>query len=192
MRKARVLGNIGALSSAVRALPAELRRVYELILGVFGYQPELQANDAISAAREFERVGACRLALIGMHFDEEIPRWSSSMISRLIDAVLLIPQAGIGDLLRAMWQMLSARGNHLSREAGRFIRDIVREVLSREPKRREVDLRWLVSQTSAMTEPQAYFVYNVLALAPDLFTQEVEEKISAALKGGLFDELSGK
>ncbi|MBZ4417858.1 hypothetical protein [Myxococcus sp. RHSTA-1-4] len=192
MRKARVQGNIGALSSLIRALPADLRQAYAPIIGIFGHQPELQADDSISAVGESARVGACRLALMGMHFDEEVPRWSSFMVGRLVDAVLSIPQAGVGDLFRAMWQMLSARGNHLSRETARFIREIIRDVLSRDPKKREVDLHWLISQPSTMTEPQAYFIYNALALAPALFTQEVEEMISAALRGGeFFDEFSG-
>jgi hypothetical protein len=121
-----------------------------------------------------------------MYFDTGVPRWSSWMLNNVIEGVLSVPQGAGHDLLKAMWQMLSDGDVPLVRGLAQFTRDTVRNFLVRQRKGLSVDLSWLLPWPDRMTPTQAYFAYNVLALAPDLFAEEIEQKIAVALKGSDF------
>lgn len=181
-------GNMAGVCQAARLLPPGLAAAYSAMLATFGCEIEVSRSRIHPENDETARLGACRLALLRMYFDRPVPRWSSFMVSRALDAVRLTPLGRITDLLKAMWQMLPPSEPRLRPEKAQFISAVTREMLSKRPNEAEVDLRWLMPLPSAMTELQAYLAFNAMALSPSMYTSDVEGTIAAALKEVDFED----
>jgi hypothetical protein len=181
-------GDMAGVCEAARSLPPELAAGYSAMLATFGCEIEVKSSSSNRENDEGARIGACRLALLRMHFDQAVPRWSSFMVSRAVEAVSLAPRGHITDLLKAMWQMLPEDEPHLTPEKAHLIKAVTREMLSRRPSEAAIDLGWLLPLPGAVTEVQAYFAFIVMALSPRMYSSDVEGTIAAALKRIDFDD----
>lgn len=182
VHRGRNQGSLGTLWDLTQNLSLGERTAYHFILGPLGYPDESKNFQAEIEVPEWARISACRLALLGMHFDSAAPRWSSWLLNNVINGVQSVPQGSDCDLFKAMWQIISENNLPLTRGVAQFIKDTVRNLLSRHQSPLRIDLLWLLPWPELMTPTQAYFIFNTLALKPELFTSALEQKIECSLR----------
>ncbi|NTX65879.1 hypothetical protein HUA74_34990 [Myxococcus sp. CA051A] len=179
---ARDSGHLDDLRARIADWPPALRAAYGPVLVALGSPPLSEEGGVRGLPGASERQGACRLALLAMYVDTGTPRWSSGMLDKVLDAVLAVPGGTCDDFLLALWRMCDVPSFPLTVVGVRFIRDVVRALLTRQRRGMPVDLRWLTPLGTGLTPARACFSYLVLALKPEWFTDALEQSFRGALK----------
>lgn len=173
----RELHTTGSLSDATcRAFTAaddESRRGFEASFAFLGCPTRTAAagEEAIPASR---RIAAIRLMMLRLGAHTSDPRWSSHLLERLIDAALQPPDALIGDVVQALFELLAEAPPGLSDTQANFIREVGVHVVGKQRRRYSAeDFSWLaelIRDTSTkLTAAQAYFA--AYTLPPSLASQ---------------------
>lgn len=144
-----------ATCDAFLALPACDRRPYASAMRFFGCE-SIEVPTDTSPVPEIHRIEAARVMLLPFLSNGPEPTWSSWFLDRFFEAVMATPGGSVGDVLRALFDLLSEPAKPLSETMMWFIMAIVRPNFVRY--RDSVDTSefiWLVRDQYA-TESQAY------------------------------------
>jgi hypothetical protein len=144
--------------------------------------PGLPVSDTVSVP-EIDRIRASKLMLLKLHLDTSDPRWSSSVLDRLFEAVMGAPEAGVGDLLHALQEVLEESCCDLSWPVRNLIRDLVIKSFSEHRASYETaDWTWMGQKTIERSTPaQAYLA--LLAIPPEIMQTPCAVAILKQLEG---------
>jgi hypothetical protein len=163
MRRTRTLSE--ATRQEVAGLPLETRVAFAKAITLAGFDATDEPLSS-TAVPEVDRLSAARLMLLTMRVDSDAPAWSSWMLDRTLEAVAGLTGGSIGDLFRALYQLLGEHVGALTKPTAGFIKDVVIGGFSRyRESYTSSDWRWLAERVGESPTPaQAYLA--LLALPP--------------------------
>ena len=196
----RELRTTGSLSDATcRAFTAaddDSSRGFEASFAFLGC-PVRAAAASAEPVHASHRVAAIRLMMLRLGAHTIDPRWSSQILERLIDAALQPPGAQIGDVVRALFQLLAEAPSGLSEVQANLIREVGVQVVAIQRRRCSTeDFSWLAAMihgtSTKLTAAQAYLAAYTLpsalasqclaiilhALHPTRFEEEVKRQLA--------------
>jgi hypothetical protein len=153
-------------------------------LGCVGRTGEA-GRDPVPTAR---RVEAVRLMLLKLSAQTESPRWSSYLLDQLFEAAMRPPGAEIGDIVRALFDLLGEHAGDLTKAQANLIRDVgVRIIGLHRRAYAAQDFSWLaravLEVSPGVTPAQAYLTAAVL---PPAFIPQSRDAIMLPLRGTEF------
>jgi hypothetical protein len=189
----RELRTTGSLSDATRrtftATDAEMRRGLEASFAFLGCPTGATAagKEPVPASR---RVAAIRLMMLRLAAHTSDPRWSSHLLERLIEAALQPPDALIGDVVQALFELLAEAPPGLSDTQASFIRAVGVHVVGIQRRRSSTeDFSWLAGMiqdaSTTLTAAQGYLA--AYTLPPSLASQCLDT-ILHSLQATRFEE----
>jgi hypothetical protein len=189
-RELRTSGTVG--ESTCRALeetnPAD-RRGLEPAFAFLGCVSRADGASGEPPPTE-RRADAVRLMLLKLGAHTDSPRWSSYVLDRLFEAAMRPPGAEIGDIVRALFDLLGERPGDLTKEQANLIRDIGARIVGLNRRAWATqDFSWLaralLDASPGVTPAQAYLAAAVL---PPAFIPQTREAILRPLRGTKFAE----
>ena len=81
-------------------LPTEQRSTFAPVLSLLGCAEKPEPKE--------HRIAAARLLLLQLRLDTDEPRWSSSILDRIVEVVRRMPGGNVGDLYDALFEILGA------------------------------------------------------------------------------------
>lgn len=136
------------------------------------------------------RVAAIRLMMLRLAAHTSDPGWSSHLLERLIEAALQPPDALIGDVVHALFELLAEPPPGLSDTQANFIREVGVHVVGIQRRRYSTeDFSWLAGMiqdaSTKLTAAQGYLA--AYTLPPSLASQCLDT-ILHSLQATRFEE----
>jgi hypothetical protein len=170
------------------ALPDEARTAFAQAMAFVGCPQATRVGTTTATTSEADRVGAARLMLLKLGLDGNDPRWSSSVVDRLLRDLMQIPGGAVGDLFFALCGVLGDYSTELSKPVAALIKELVVRCFTRFRESYEsVDwVRLIQGFGSQATKAQLYLTLH--AVPPQFVSPQLAGTIARELESTAFRE----
>jgi len=103
-------------------LPLATRVAYVRAMNFLGCESLSIPADGPTAIPEMQRIRASKLMLLKIGLDSDEPRWSSWVLSQLLQAVIDTPSGRVSDLFHALFEILGEHSTALNEVVANFIK----------------------------------------------------------------------
>jgi hypothetical protein len=137
---------------------------------------------------EQDRIAATRLMLLKLGLDRDDPRWSSTVLERLTEAVMQTPGGAVSDVFSALLGVLEDYPGELSKEVANFIKDmVIRCFTAYRYSYNSVDWPAFVREIAAHpTKPKLYLALH--AVPPEAVSPDFAEMMVKGLESTPYHE----
>jgi hypothetical protein len=147
-------------------LPAEAHAAHRQAMIFLGCPEKSAGIEAGSETPEPDRVTSARLMLLKLGLHTSDPKWSSTVLTRLLKSIKSTPGGRITDLIHALYKLLGEPPYELSKPRAAFIKALaIRSFLSERSSFESIEWsRFAQDVNGVATKPQLYLALYVLPM----------------------------